>query len=180
MTIYSSIQHSIPLIHARTNAVRVMAGMLVLFSMLLPQQVLAAVSCSVTATGPAFGIYNPLNVSPTLANSSISATCTLVSGGTTTINLVSSYSAGNSGSFVSRSMKSGTNVLSYNLYFDAAYTQIRGDGTGGSQVGGGSLTLTTASRTQSVPTSTIYGRIPAGQDVAPGSYSDTIVVTVTY
>jgi len=77
-------------------------------------------------------------------------------------------------------MKSGTNTLSYNLYFDAAFTQIRGDGTGGSQVGGGTLTLTPSSRTQSVPASTIYGRIPAGQDVAAGNYSDTIIVTVTY
>jgi len=140
----------------------------------------AAVSCTVSATGPAFGTYNPLNPSPTLANGSVTATCTLISGGTTTVNLVSSYGAGNSNSFATRKMLSGTNVLNYNLYFDAAFTQIRGDGTGGSQTGSASLTLTTSSRTQSVPASTIYGRIPAGQDVAAGNYSDTIVVTVTY
>jgi len=29
-------------------------------------------------------------------------------------------------------------------------------------------------------TGTFYGRIPASQDVAPGSYSDVITVTVTY
>ncbi len=140
---------------------------------------LAAVTCSITATGPAFGIYDPLNGSPTLANGNVTATCTLVSGGSTTINLVSSYSAGNSNSFVSRSMKSGSNVLSYNLYYDAAFTQIRGDGTGGSQTGGTSMTLTRTSPTDSI-NSTIYGRIPAGQDVAPGSYSDVITLTVTY
>jgi spore coat protein U-like protein len=27
---------------------------------------------------------------------------------------------------------------------------------------------------------TVYGQIPAGQFVAPGSYSDTITATVTY
>jgi spore coat protein U-like protein len=140
---------------------------------------LAAVSCSASATGPAFGIYNPLNASPALANGSVSVTCNWLSGGTTTINLVTSYSTGASGSYASRSMKSGTNVLSYNLYFDAAFTQIRGDGTGGSQTGGATFTLSSGSPTQSA-SSPIYGRIPASQDVAPGSYADTIVLTVTY
>ena len=76
-------------------------------------------------------------------------------------------------------MLSGTNKLNYNLFYDAAYTQIRGDGTGGSTTGGASFTLTKADPTQST-TSTIYGRIPSGQDVAAGSYTDTIIVTVTY
>ena len=29
-------------------------------------------------------------------------------------------------------------------------------------------------------TTTVYGRIPAGQNVPPGSYSDTILVTVIF
>ena len=29
-------------------------------------------------------------------------------------------------------------------------------------------------------TATVYGQIPAGQDPAPGSYIDTITVTVNY
>lgn len=154
-------------------------GIVALAFMVMPSAQ-AAVSCTVSATGPAFGTYNPLSGSPLLSNGSVTATCTLTGNTNTTVNLTSSYSAGNSGNFSSRSMKSGTNVLSYNLYYDAAFTQIRGDGTGGSLTGSASLTLTTSSRTQSVPASTIYGRIPAGQDVAAGSYTDTIVVTVTY
>lgn len=140
----------------------------------------AAVSCSVSAIGPSFGIYNPLNVSPTLANGSLTASCTLSGNTSTTVNLTSSYSAGNSGNFSSRSMKSGAHVLSYNLYYDDAYTQIRGDGTGGSLTGSASLTLTRTDRTQATPISTIYGRIPIGQDVAAGSYTDMIVITITY
>ena len=65
------------------------------------------------------------------------------------------------------------------MFFDAAYTQIRGDGTGGSQTGGATLSLTPGNPTQT-STSTIYGRIPASQDVAAGAYADTIVVTITY
>jgi spore coat protein U-like protein len=140
---------------------------------------LAAVSCSVTATGPAFGTYNPLNASATFANGLVTATCTLLSGGTTTVNLVSSYSTGSSGTYATRTLISGANQLNYNLYYDAGYTQIRGNGTGGSTTGSASLTLTSAQPTGQAQ-GTIYGRIPASQDVAPGSYLDTIVVTVTY
>jgi spore coat protein U-like protein len=147
--------------------------------LLLPQFASGAVSCSVSATGPIFGAYNPLSATPTYANGQVTATCTLLSGGATTVTLVSSYSTGASGSYALRSMLSGANKLGYNLFFDAAYTQIRGDGTGGSQTGGASLALTTSARTQTA-TSTIYGRIPAGQDVAAGAYADTIVVTITY
>jgi spore coat protein U-like protein len=145
----------------------------------LPALAAAAVSCTVSATGPLFGIYNPLSATPTYANGQVQATCTLLSGGATTVNLVSSYSTGRSGSYVLRSMAAGTSILNYNLFFDAAYTQIRGDGTGGSQTGGASFSLTPGNPTQST-TSTIYGRIPASQDVAAGAYADTIVVTVTY
>lgn len=141
----------------------------------------AAATCTVSATGPAFGIYDPLKPTPTFANGSVTATCTLNSGRSQTVTLVSSYSAGNSGNFSSRSMLSGASVLSYNLYYDDAYTQIRGDGTGGSLTGSASLTLTRSNPTQTLtPPSVIYGRIPAGQDVPAGSYSDTIVITVTY
>lgn len=140
----------------------------------------AAVTCTVSATGPAFGIYNPLQATPTYANGSITATCTKISGmNAETVNLVSSYSTGSSGTYAMRTMRSGVNVLNYNLYFDAGYTRIRGNGTGGSQTGGASFTLTRTNPTSST-TSVIYGRVPASQDVAPGSYADTIVVTVTY
>ena len=145
---------------------------------LLPALATGAVSCSVSATGPAFGIYNPLSVTPTYANGQVLVTCTLLGGGATTVNLVSSYSTGASGSYATRTMVSGANKLNYNLYFDAAYTQIRGDGTGGSQTGGASLALSPGNPTQTA-TGTIYGRIPASQDVAAGAYTDTIVVTIT-
>ena len=141
----------------------------------------AAASCTVSATGPDFGIYDPLSPTPNDAVGSVTATCTLMSGRSETVTLVSSYSAGSSGNFASRSMMSGSNVLSYNLYYDAAYTQIRGDGTGGSMTGSASMTLTRRNPTQTLnPPSVIYGRIPAGQDVPAGVYSDTIVITVTY
>jgi spore coat protein U-like protein len=61
--------------------------------------------------------------------------CTSTTPGSTTINLVANYSTGSSGTYALRTLRSGANVLNYNLYFDAAYTQVRGDGTNGTQPG---------------------------------------------
>jgi spore coat protein U-like protein len=158
---------------------RVARALGVIAALVLPAAAQAAVSCQVAATGPAFGIYSPTNTAATVANGTLTATCTLTGGTTTSVTLTSSYSTGSSGTFSSRVMLSGTSRLSYNLYYDAAYTQIRGDGTGGSQTGSASMTLTRATPTQQVE-STIYGRVTARQDVAPGTYTDTITITVTY
>ena len=145
----------------------------------LPSLAAAAVSCVASSTSTAFGIYNPLSATPTYANGDVQVTCTLLSGAATTLNLVSSYGTGASGTYTMRTMISGANKLNYNLFFDAAYTSIRGNGTGGSATGGATLNLTPANPTGTA-SGTIYGRIPAGQDVAAGSYADTIVVTITY
>lgn len=139
----------------------------------------AVVTCTVSATPIAFGTYNPLTATATVSTGTVTATCNYVSGGSQNVSIVSSYSAGSSGTFSTRRMLSGANFLTYNLYFDAAYSQIRGDGTGGSQTGGASFTLSSSNRSDST-TSTIYGRAPALQDVAAGTYSDTITVTITY
>jgi spore coat protein U-like protein len=158
---------------------RALALAAALGSALAPAALFAAATCSVSAVGPNFGTYTPLSAAPTLANGSVTATCTWTSGLATTVNIVSSYSTGSSGTFAMRTLRSGTNTLNYNLFFDAAFTQVRGDGTGGSQQGGATLTVSSGTRTAST-TSVIYGRIPALQDPAAGTYADTIVITLTY
>jgi len=139
----------------------------------------AAGICTVSITGPAFGVYNPLNPAATTANGSVTATCTWTSGGSSNFTLASSYAAGNSGNLVTRYMLSGANRLDYNLYYDAGFTRIRGDGTGGSQTDTATLRVSRGQPT-ATSTSTIYGRIPPGQSAGPGSYSDTIIVTINY
>ncbi len=139
----------------------------------------AAGTCTITATGPAFGVYNPLNATDLDVNGSVTATCTWTSGGATTFDLVSSYSPGNSGVAANRYMLSGTDRLYYNLYLDPALTQIGGDGTGGTQTGSASLKVSNGQPTATV-TAVIYGRIPAGQSVPPGTYTDAILVTFNY
>jgi spore coat protein U-like protein len=139
----------------------------------------AAATCTVAATGPAFGNYDPSSATATTANGTVTATCTWTSGGTTTVNLVASYSAGNAGTYPNRFMLVGVAPLNYNIYFDSTYTTIRGNGTAGTQTGQATLTVSSANRTATA-TGTLFGRIPAGQNAVPGSYSDTIVITLTY
>jgi spore coat protein U-like protein len=141
--------------------------------------VAASWTCTVSATGPAFGIYNPCATAADEINGSLSATCTLLSGGAATVTLVDSFSTGSSGTYSNRTLRSGTNILNYNLYYDAGYSEIRGNGSGGSYTGSATLNLTAGNPTQTA-TGTIYGKIPAGQNVAPGTYTDTLVVTITF
>ncbi len=90
-----------------------------------------------------------------------------------------SLSPGLSGNYATRTMLSGANRLNYNIYWDPQYTVVMGDGTGGSSAGtAGPITVVSGSSVQA--TGTMYGYVPARQDVAAGSYSDIITVTVTY
>jgi spore coat protein U-like protein len=75
-------------------------------------------------------------------------------------------------------MFSGVNTLDYNLYFSTAYTQVWGDGSAGTFRG--TATLFVSPGSPATARGTVYGMIPAGQDVAAGTYSDTIVMTVNY
>ena len=63
----------------------------------------------------------------------------------------------------------------YNLFLNAAFTQIWGDGTGGTST----YFLHNPPNKKDVPV-TVFSRIPAGQDVAVGGYGDTVVVTLEY
>ena len=83
--------------------------------------------------------------------------------------------AGNATSPASRYMDKAGTHLSYNVYTSAGYSKVWGDGSGGSltQSYNGLLSLGTISFTG-------YGRLPSGQYVASGAYSDRLVVTVSY
>jgi spore coat protein U-like protein len=66
----------------------------------------------------------------------------------------------------------GTGRLGYDLYTNAGRSTVWGCTTTND------VDVTSTSSAANVMT--VYGRIPAGQDVATGSYSDTVVVTVTF
>jgi spore coat protein U-like protein len=99
--------------------------------------------------------------------------------GSANVTMNVSLSAGLSGSYATRKMFSGTSILNYNIYWSTAYNQIMGDGSGGSFAGSAGPFPVPAGGSN-LATGTMYGLVPASQDVAPGSYSDVITVTVTY
>jgi spore coat protein U-like protein len=62
--------------------------------------------------------------------------------------------------------------LSYGLYTDSAGSNNWND------IGGSGIPATTGNGSaQPLP---VYGKIPAGQYLAPGLYSDTVTATVSY
>jgi spore coat protein U-like protein len=71
-----------------------------------------------------------------------------------------------------RKMTKGSEFVLYGLYRDAARTLPFGSTIGTNTVAGAGTGLT-----QSVP---VYGRIGAQSTPSPGTYTDTVVVTVTY
>lgn len=135
-------------------------------------------SCSVAINSQvAFGVYNPLPGSAADTAGRFTVTCDV------TLGVLDTYTValgkGGSGSYAPRKMASGANTLSYNLYLDAARTTVWGDGSGGtSLVSDGSLLGLLG---HYVRVYDVYGRILANQQTAhPGSYADTVTITVTY
>ena len=150
------------------------------------------VECTVSTSGLAFGSYNPLSASATTANASITTQCYEVGRGGgggrgrgqncnrgCTVPFTLYVSTGDSGTFSARSMLSGTHSLAYNIFTDATYSVIVGNGTGGSETLSGIVNLSGRALTGET-VETVYGRIPAAQNANPGQYTDTLTITVEY
>jgi spore coat protein U-like protein len=141
-----------------------------------------AVVCTVSSVGVNFGVYDPLSSSSDDSTGQVSLSCTLTPPPSSeTIAYSIQLGAGNGGTFSPRGLRSGLDTMQYNLFRDAGRTQIWGSGLSGTFTVADSVTLGpgVGNRTRS-RSYTIYGRIPAGQDVATGNYADTIVITVDF
>lgn len=98
------------------------------------------------------------------ADTSIAITCTPGTGYGITID------GGGSGDPDHRQMHSGTDTVDYDLYSDAARHNPWGTSLASTVTGSGS---------GDAQQMAVYGRIPP-QQAAPGHYTDTVVVTITY
>ncbi|UZK69059.1 spore coat U domain-containing protein [Sphingomonas sp. S1-29] len=130
---------------------------------LMPLPALAA-NCSVSSESLNFGQYDPFSSAPSDAASTITVSCDAE----TAFEIAVTPGAG---SYAARTMTHGDDVMAYNLYIDPQRTAVWGDGTGST-----SAVSAIASRGDF----TIYGRAPAGQNLRPGLYTDTLSITVTY
>lgn len=82
-------------------------------------------------------------------------------------------SQGSSGVFVPSRLMNG---VPYNIYLDAGGTQIWGDGSGG----GVAYDVYNSTPQNKVFTDSMYGIVPAGQDLAAGTYTDTVFAVLGY
>lgn len=130
-------------------------------------------ACNVTGALLNFGS----SIDPLAAGVPLDATATLTVTCTNTtpysVALDAGANAGGAAVFGSRAMKSGANTLGYQLYLDNGRSSVWGDGTGGSSAASG----TGSGSSQLL---TIYGRVPQLSGVVPGSYTDTVTITITY
>ena len=129
-----------------------------------------APSCTISVTAVAFGTYNVFTATPDDSTGTITYRCNR-----TAANVWIALSDGSSSTFTPRTMRKGAEILSYNLYRNAARTNVWGDGSGGTSV----YTRANPPNNSNVNL-TIYGRIPAGQDVSAGSYTDTVSAVINF
>lgn len=151
--------------YARTRAIVAAAAACTLGLAAAP----AEGACSLSATGVAFGAYDVFAPAPTDSTGSVVLECDPAEK-----NITITLGPG-TGTFATRTLRRGAETLGYHLYLDAARTTVWGDGSAGTS------TVFIRNPRPNRPTEvTIFGRIPAAQDVSVGAYSDTIIVTVEF
>lgn len=128
-------------------------------------------TCSVNASSMAFGAYDPLSNGDLDVAGSVLVTCTNL--GPATIKLDQGLNGTGTLGSPDRHMSNTTNIgspaLAYSLFSDAG-RNLPWDGSTG-------IAFEGTGDEDSVP---VYGRIAQHQNVAPGNFSDTVVITVTY
>lgn len=132
----------------------------------------AQAACTVSAvSGVIFGNYNVFSATAATGTGSFA-----VRNCTSKKTIYTAELSTGSGTYAARTMTTGINTLQYNLYTSNSHTNVWGDGTGGSGTVSGTGTTTASGG----PSNTIYGRVPAGQDVSAGSYTDSITITISF
>jgi spore coat protein U-like protein len=149
----------------------------------------ALTTCKVSATGMAFGSYQPLNFPGKLTSVDVASTadvtveCTglLSLGGFSLALGPGTYGPGDRIS--TRYLQNTTNggaEMAYNIYKDASYSSVWGNDTAGSKIVGFSADLLCI---LGICTKkyTVYGKVPSSQNtLKAGSFSDTLTITLTY
>jgi spore coat protein U-like protein len=126
-----------------------------------------ASNCSVNASTLNFGSVGVLG-SAVIATSSITVTCT------SALPYTIALDGGLSGATnpTQRVMSQASQQITYGLYRDSARAQAWGDSVGTNTAAGTGSGL--------AQTLTVYGRVPMQTTPPPGTYSDTVVVTISY
>jgi spore coat protein U-like protein len=139
--------------------------------------VTAAISnnCTISTAAVAFGAYDPIgaNLATALVGTgTITTTCTSGSAPVITLGQGANAGGGSTDPVPVRQMANAANRMAYSLYSDSGRTTVWGNtvATAPGSVAG----------TDVAQNFTVYGRIPAAQNLPSGSYADTVVATVTF
>ena len=168
------------------NGLRVLALLALVFGF---ASVARAQSCDVTVPlAPAFGQYDPVGAHAAAPNDTASGSVRVecIPQGNAKVPFSATLDLGqhSTGGLVRR-LRSGANHLGYQIYLDGARSQVFGSPGGGVGVScttgesSGYCTGSSAGSTR-IATFPIFGRMPGGQDAAPGTYTDTLAVTITF
>ena len=134
-----------------------------------------AANCAISTSAVAFGAYDPIVANATTdldATGTVSVTCTSGASAGITLGQGANADTGSTDDVPLRRMNDGaTGYLSYALYSDSGRTTTWGNTV---------ATEVAHTGTGAQANLTVYGRVTAGQNVPVGSYSDTVVATVTF
>jgi spore coat protein U-like protein len=130
-------------------------------------------SCTFGGGGVAFGLFDPTSAANLDTTGSLTVDCN--ANITVTVSLGRGYGTGAAYGTGRKMTRSGGGTLTYNLYANSTWTQVFGDGTGGS------YTHDLSVRRNQTFSQPVWARIPKGQGgTLGGSYSDTVVATISY
>lgn len=140
----------------------------------------AVTQCTLTPTPLVFGSYNPVLGTPVTSSALVVVECLAISLPLATVNYTLSMgTSGTSASMLRQLAGPSGSRLDYNLFTDAGYATVWGNGSGGTGTVAGNapllLLLSAVARTH-----TVYGRIPGGQVARTGVYTDSLLVTIDF
>jgi len=134
-----------------------------------PEQ--AAAQCSISTTSVNFGSYDVFVPTARDSTGSLTYNCLLP------LSVQITLTKGSSATFSPRTLIKAAEPLQYNLYRDASRSLIWGNGTGGTSIYSATVTIFQVATNITV---TVYGRIPAQQDISAGTYNDTVTATINF
>ncbi len=131
-------------------------------------------NCTITTSPVNFGNYDPVVANASadlLGTGTVTVACT--KGTQATIGLSTGQNSGQASGTTRAMAGPNGNYLSYELYQDSGRATVWTDS-------GSGLLTTPPAPNKNARDFTVYGRVPAGQDVEAGNYSDTVTATVNF
>lgn len=131
-------------------------------------------NCVISSSNIVFGNYDPTSATAVTAQGGVSATCTMGDVVSVALDQGLNPTAGSTAAVPARQMISGVNTLPYHIYTTSGGTTEWGTGSSNQPASQTSASVDTPLNF------TTYGSLPAGTNVPSGSYTDSVIATVTY